>query len=83
VIDLLTERILRTPPKSQQAVCLLAARQSIATIGRPPDGTSIRDIADALARGLFGPAFEAADAAQKETWIVMCQRAYSQALAST
>lgn len=78
--DILSERIKRDPPQTQEAACLLAARQSIATLGPANGDGAIRAIARGMAEGLFGEAFVSADRRQRVLWINMCERAYRAAL---
>jgi hypothetical protein len=83
VNDLLNHRIRRAPPQTQQECCQLAARQSIATLGPVHDEEGIRGTAIGLAAGLFGDAFDNADAKQQAAWIDMCEQAYRAAIVSS
>lgn len=67
--------LARNPIRSQEDVCLLAARASIHVSGKPSTDLEFIDAAAGAARGLFGPAYEAADEAQRWTWNDMCERA--------
>lgn len=75
----LKEQIRRNPPKTQEDCCAVAARQSIAAFG-PAEPHLVKATARELAKGLFGPAFEKADEAQKEFWVAMCEKEYRRAL---
>jgi hypothetical protein len=65
----------RHPPKTQYDCCLIGARCSVALGDIPRNDTEFIEAAHGAAEGLFGPAFEAADYAQKSAWIDMCERA--------
>ena len=80
VNDLLAARIRRNPPQTQQEVCRLTARQSLAALG---PSQYIRGTAIGLARGLFGEAYENASAGQRLTWVRMCEAAYREALSES
>jgi hypothetical protein len=71
--------IAKNPPKSQYACCLIGARLSIAVGDIPKTDEEFLSAAHGQAIGLFGPSFEAADYAQKSTWIDMCERALREA----
>lgn len=76
--QLLDLQIKANPPRTQQQACRLAVRQSIAAFGPQSD---VRGISEQLAKGLFGEAFEVADASQRATWIDMMEREYRDAIA--
>jgi len=65
----------RNPPKTQYDCCLIGARCSAAVGDIPHGDEEFIQAAYGQAAGLFGPAFEAADYAQKTVWIDMCERA--------
>jgi hypothetical protein len=67
------------PPKSQYDCCLLGARCSIAVGDIPRSDEEFIEAAYGQAKGLFGPAFAAADYAQKSAWVDMCERALREA----
>lgn len=66
---------MRTP-QTQQEACAIAVEASIAALGPVRTDIEIQSAAMGLAEGLFGPAFERADGAQKERWVRMCEDAY-------
>lgn len=72
--------ITANPPKTQYECCLIGARCSIAVGNIPQNDEEIIKAAWGSAAGVFGPAFEAADYAQKSEWIDMCERALRQAM---
>ncbi len=76
--DLLKRRIARNPPTTQREACRLAARHSIAVLG-PCTLGDVPPVAKGLAVGLFGPAFDEADDAQRQTWIDMMAEEYRSA----
>lgn len=69
----------RDRPRTQYDCCLLGARCSIAVGDIPRTDEEFIEAAYGQAKGLFGPAFEEADYAQKSTWIDMCERALREA----
>lgn len=76
----MTEYALKSnPPKTQYDCCLIGARCSVALGNIPKDDAEFISAAWGQAKGLFGPAFEAAEYAQKTTWIDMCERALREA----
>lgn len=77
--ELLERRIAKHPPATQREACRLATRQSIATLG-PCKPKLVRATAQGLAEGLFGLAFDAADAIQQGRWINMVEEEYLAAL---
>lgn len=82
VDNLLERRIAKHPPTTQRDACRLAVRQSIAALG-VCEPRLLRATALGLAQGLFGPAFDAADAHQKQTWINMMADEYRAATQNT
>ena len=78
--DILSKRTDHAPPQTQEEGCLLAVRQSIATLGPVTSDADIRDAARGLAQGLFGEAYVASGRHQRVIWINMCERAYRKAL---
>ena len=73
--DLVDMEMQAGAPHSQEAICRLAARVAIHKHGVPRDDDEFRDAALGGARGLFGPAFEAADYDQQQVWVDMYEDA--------
>lgn len=61
----------KKPPSNQCECVAMAARISIAVNG-PPSEKLLLHSARGLAAGLFGPAYEAADAEKRRGWDSMC-----------
>lgn len=78
MIDLLSERIRRLPPRSQEDCIALAVRQSLAALGEThhPMRACL-----GIARGLFGEAWDGASGAQKMRWLQMTADEYRRATA--
>lgn len=66
-------------PKTQYECAQLGARISIAIGDIPRTDDEFINAAFGQAKGLFGPAFEAADCGQRSAWIDMCERALREA----
>ena len=79
--DVLAERIRRSPPMSQREACAITVRQSIAALGvaAPAD---VYAVCEALAKGLFGPAFDAAPDRLQHQWTRLMQDEYRRATAA-
>lgn len=71
----------RNPPATQDDCCLMAARISVAMGDIPTTEPEFASAALGQAKGLFGPAFDAANEGQKWAWIDMCERALRRAAA--
>lgn len=71
--------IAKHPPKTQYECCLVSARISVAAGDIPESDVEFIEAAQGQAIGLFGPAFDEADYAQRATWIDMCERALREA----
>ena len=69
------EQLDTNPPRSQMDGCRLGARASILVGDAPKTDLEYIDAAAGAARGLFGPAFYAADDGQKAIWMMMCEDA--------
>ena len=67
-------------PRSQAECLALAARDAIRKLGPAIDDNGITLSAIGLARGIFGPAWTAADGAQRERWVGLAEREYRKAL---
>lgn len=67
-------------PQTQEDCCAIVARITLTVRGMPTSEHEIIGLADGIAKGLFGEAFQAADDAQKWTWIDMCERALREAM---
>jgi len=67
--------------ETQRECCELAARAAVACNGADYyEGLDIAALAEAMARGLFGPGYEAADRTQRLIWCDMCEDAMREAL---
>jgi hypothetical protein len=77
---LTAQQLSRTPPRSQEDYCLIAARVSIEVYGAPRSDIHVIQAAAGTAKGLFGPAFEKADGDQRSRWIDMCEEAFRKAM---
>lgn len=71
-----------SPPQTQEEVCALACRVAIKRHG-VVDEELVPAAANGLAAGLFGPAFESADHAQRALWIDMMEREYRKVVERT
>lgn len=71
----LRNRKLSTKNATQLDVCKIAAVVDLTLVGPLKDDESTIRRAWAMAKGLFGPAFEAADEAHRGVWIDLCERA--------
>lgn len=78
--DAIKADLLRHPPQTQNECCAVAARAAIAAAGIIPDAW-VRSASESLAKGLFGPAFEAASDDQRLAWIDMAEHEYRKARA--
>lgn len=67
-------------PTTQDACCAIAARISVLADDGPWTDEHVLDVAADMAKGLFGPAFEAADYGQRTAWIDMCERELRKAI---
>lgn len=67
-------------PRSQQEGCALAARVDLTIFGHPTCDRELLMRAAAIAKGLFGPAFDNAAEAQRIAWIDMCEAAIRAAM---
>lgn len=79
-LQILTEEVRANPPRTQEEACLISARYAMAIGLRPQTTQELMWAARGQAKGLFGPAFEAAGEAQQLEWIDMCERALRQAM---
>ncbi|HZS57566.1 MAG TPA: hypothetical protein VFA65_24410 [Bryobacteraceae bacterium] len=73
--SLLERHIARRPLTSQQEACALTVRQSLAALG-PCEPSIVRTVSVALAKGLFGEAFNAASDDQRRQWIDLMESEY-------
>lgn len=71
---LIAEAFERERPQTQDACCAIAAHISVLADDGPWTDGHILEVAADMARGLFGPAFEAADYGQRSAWVDMCER---------
>lgn len=77
---LVTEAFERERPQTQDACCAIAAHVSVLADDGPWTDDHILDVAADMARGLFGPAFDAADYGQRSGWVDMCERELRKAI---
>lgn len=73
----------RTPIKTQEDCCRLAARATAHVGDMPKSDLDFIDAAAEIARGLFGAAFTNADESQRTLWIMMCEDALRHEAAMT
>jgi hypothetical protein len=78
--ELLSARIRKSPPRTQEDACLLAAQESIAALGPAKTVRDIRYAALGMARGMFGEAYKSTSRRQRKIWVNMCETAYRIAL---
>lgn len=74
--EILTHRLRKNLPQSQEDCVAIAVRQSLATYGEIKSAKDRRAACLGIAKGLFGPAFVAADRAQREKWVRMAEEQY-------
>lgn len=67
-------------PRTQQQGCALAARVDLTVFGPPESDYELLVRSAAVAKGLFGPAFETGSEAQRIAWIDMCEAAMRAAM---
>jgi hypothetical protein len=78
--DAIKADLLHSPPQTQNECCAVAVRAAIAAAGIIPDEW-VRSASESLAKGLFGPAFDAASDDQQLAWIDMAESEYRKARA--
>jgi hypothetical protein len=71
---LVNEAFDRERPTTQDACCAIAAHVSVLADDGPWTDEHILEVAADMARGVFGPAFDAADYGQRSVWVDMCKR---------
>ncbi len=74
--DILAHRLKRHRPQTQEDCVAIGVRQSLARLGAFTDPGEVSAACYGMARGLFGPAFIAADLPQKLAWYKMTKRQY-------
>ncbi len=74
ITAMVTAEIAREPIKTQDDCCRSSAVVSCRYETRPWTDAVVLEVAADMARGLFGPAFEAASYDQRSEWIDMCER---------
>ena len=73
--DILNRQITKQRPRTQEDCVAIAVRQSLASYGEMPE--DLRAAAcHGIAKGLFGPAYAAADLPQRVKWFKMAKREY-------
>jgi hypothetical protein len=77
---LIDEAFERERPATQNACCAIAAHVSVLADDGPWTDEHILEVAASTARGLFGPAFKAADYGQRSAWVDMCERELRKAI---
>jgi hypothetical protein len=77
---LVNEAFDRERPTTQDAYCAIGAHVSVLADDGPWTDEHIIEVAADMARGLFGPAFEAADYGQRSAWVDMCERELRKAI---
>lgn len=78
--QLVGEAFARKRPLTQEECCDIAAHVAVIADDGPWTDEHVLDVAAATAKGLFGPAFEAADYDQRSTWVDMCERSIRKAI---
>ena len=73
--SLLERHIAKRPLTSQREACALTVRQSLAALG-PCEPSIVRQVSVALAKGLFGEAFDGASDDQRRQWIDLMESEY-------
>lgn len=77
---LVGEAFARERPKTKDACCAIAAHIAMLADAGPWTDEHVLEVAADMAKGLFGPAFEAADYGQRTAWIDMCERELRKAI---
>jgi hypothetical protein len=68
--------------RTQEDVCAVIARVTIAVRGAPTSETELFSLAWGNAQGLFAEVFDNADEGQRWAWIDMCERALRDVVAA-
>jgi hypothetical protein len=79
VVDLMKEKLRRTPPPTQEEACAMACRWCIAALG-PASEEHVPHLATGIAKGLFGDAYVNATPEKQKAWDDMCEQEYYKAL---
>ncbi len=73
--EILHRQLRKRRPTTQDECVAIAVRQSLATYGKL-EGRQTASACLGMVKGLFGPAYHAADGAQKARWFRMAKEQY-------